>query len=83
MDYCKVVFVRLTWMKSAKRSPEIFYENFNESSKMCRSVSREVATSVECKTKTDVKENFDEVSSSCDQLIVIQTDSTKIVVSYK
>ena len=48
-------------MKSAKRSPDI-----NESSKMCRSVLREVATSVECKTKTDVKENFDEVSCSCD-----------------
>ena len=48
-----------------------------------RSVLREVATSVECKTKADVQENFDEVSSNCDQSIVIQTDSTKIVVSYK
>ena len=46
---------------------------------------REVATRVECKPKTfrNVKENFDEVSSSCDQSIVIQTDPTKIVVSYK
>ena len=69
--------------EECKKIARNFCENFNESSKMCRSVSREVATSAECKTKTDVKENFNEVSSGCDQLIVIQTDSTKIVVSYK
>ena len=69
--------------EECKKVARNFCENFNESSKMCRSVSREVATSVECKTKTDVKENFEEVSSSCDQSVVIQTDSTKIVVSYK
>ena len=55
----------------------------DRSKRSFRSVSREVATSAECKTKTDVKENFNKVKSGSDQLIVIQTDSTKIVVSYK
>ncbi len=58
-------------------------ENFSESSKMCGSVSPQVATSVDCKTKTDMKEDFDKVASRCDQSIVINTDCTKIVVSYK
>jgi hypothetical protein len=66
-----------------KNGARDLYENFNESSKMCESVTCEVGTSVECKTKTDVKPNFDKVVSSCDQSIVINTDCTKIVVSYK
>ncbi len=36
-----------------------------------------------CKTKTDMKEDFDKVASRCDQSIVINTDCTKLVVSYK
>ena len=66
-----------------KNGARDLYENFNESSKMCESVTCEVGTSVECKTKTDVKPNFDKVVSSSDQSIVINTDCTKIVVSYK
>ena len=66
-----------------KNGARDLYENFNESSKMCESVTCEVGTSVECKTKTDVKPNFDKVVSSCDQSIVINTDCTKIVVLYK
>ena len=58
-------------------------ENFSESSKMCGSVSPQVATSVDCKTETDMKEDFDKVASRCDQSTVINTDCTKIVVSYK
>jgi integrase len=66
-----------------KNGARDLYENFNESSKMCESVTCEVGTRVECKTKTDVKPNFDKVVSSCDQSIFINTDCTKIVVSYK
>ena len=50
---------------------------------MCESVSPEVGTSVECETQEDVKERFDRLQSNCDQSIVVNTDSTKIVISYK
>ena len=70
-------------MKSAKRSPEIFVKTLMNRVK-CVEVFRVRLQRVQnVKPKTDVKENFNEVSSGCDQLIVIQTDSTKIVVSYK
>ena len=68
-------------MQNAKTALEICLKILT--SKMCNSVSRQVATSVECKTRTDVKQDFDKVASGCDQSIVINTDCTKIVVSYK
>ena len=37
--------------EECKKITRNFYKNFNESSKMCRSVSREVTTSAEYKTK--------------------------------
>lgn len=56
-------------------------EKFNTLSKCVRVlVSPEIATNVECKSKTDVKWNHDKLVSSCDQLIVTNTDCTKIEV---
>ncbi len=66
-----------------KKGARNLSENFSESSKMCWSVSPQVATSVDCKTKTDMKDDFDKVASRCDQSIFINTDCTKIVVLYK
>jgi hypothetical protein len=46
-------------MQNAKTALEICLKILT--SKMCNSVSRQVATSVECKTRTDVKQDFDKV----------------------
>ena len=62
MNYYKVYFPEIEIDVECKKSARNLSENFNESSKMCESVSPQIATSVECKTKTDVKQNFDKVA---------------------